>query len=87
MVSIKGLGAEDVYIEDDSLLAKKKRALNVFKMLIKFGFRLGDVNGINLSHLHKNEGGRIVIDDEMLEAMAEAGFSRLSFPVESDLKG
>ena len=83
MVSIKGLGAEDVYIEDDSLLAKKKRALNVFKMLIKFGFRLGDVNGINLSHLHKNEGGRIVIDDEMLEAMAEAGFSRLSFPVES----
>ena len=83
MLSIKALGAEDVYIEDDSLLAKKKRALNIFKMLIKFGFRLGDVNGINLSHLHKNEGGRIVIDDEMLETMAEAGFNRLSFPVES----
>lgn len=83
MVSIKELGAEDVYIEDDSLLAKKKRALNIFKMLIKFGFKLGDVNGINLSHLHKNEGGRIVIDDEMLEAMAAAGFNRLSFPVES----
>ena len=52
-------------------------------MLIKFGFKLGDVNGINLSHLHKNESGRIVIDDEMLETMAEAGFKRLSFPVES----
>lgn len=84
MVSIKELGAEDIYIEDDSLLAKKKRALNIFKMLIKFGFNLGDVNGINLSHLHKNDGtGRIIIDDEMLETMAEAGFKRLSFPVES----
>lgn len=82
--SIQALGAEDIYIEDDSLLAKKKRALNIFKMLIKFGFRLGDVNGVNLSHLHKNDGsGRLVIDDEMLETMAEAGFKRLSFPVES----
>src|SRR3989344_4334382 len=50
MISIQKLGAEDIYIEDDSLLAKKKRALNIFKMLIKFGFNLGDVNGINLSH-------------------------------------
>lgn len=83
MVSIRDLGVKDVYIEDDSMLAKKKRALNVFKMLIKFGFNLGDVNGVNLSHLHKNENGRIVIDDEMLETMAEAGFKRLSFPIES----
>lgn len=83
MISIRELGASDVYIEDDSLLAKKKRALSIFKMLIKFGFKLGDVNGVNLSHLHKNEAGRIVIDSEMLETMAEAGFNRLSFPVES----
>ena len=83
MVVIKELGAEYIYIEDDSLLAKKKRALEIFRMLIKFGFKLGDVNGVNLSHLHRNEGGRIVVDDEMLETMAEAGFDRLSFPVES----
>ncbi len=84
MVAIRDLGAEDIYIEDDSLLAKKKRALGIFRMLIKFGFKLGDVNGVNLSHLHKNDGnGRIVIDEEMLETMAEAGFKRLSFPVES----
>lgn len=81
---IKEIGAEDVYIEDDSFLARKKRALNIIRMMTKFVFNLGDVNGINLSHLHKNDGnGRIVIDDEMLEAMAEAGFKRLSFPVES----
>jgi len=84
LVSIKELGIEDIYIEDDSLLARKKRALDLFRMMIKFGFNLGDVNGINLSHLHKNDGGgRLVIDDEMLETMAEAGFKRLSFPVES----
>ncbi|OGN21777.1 MAG: hypothetical protein A2916_03600 [Candidatus Yanofskybacteria bacterium RIFCSPLOWO2_01_FULL_41_67] len=80
---IKELGAQYIYIEDDSLLAKKKRALAIFKMLIKYGFKLGDVNGVNLSHLHKNEGEKIVVDDEMLETMAEAGFDRLSFPVES----
>jgi len=84
IIAIKELGAKYVYIEDDSLLAKKKRALAIFRMLIKYGFKLGDVNGVNLSHLHKNDGsGRIVIDDEMLETMAAAGFNRLSFPVES----
>ena len=83
-VAIKALGANYIYIEDDSLLARKKRALAIFKMLIKYGFKLGDVNGVNLSHLHKNNGsGRLIIDDEMLETMAEAGFNRLSFPVES----
>lgn len=83
MAIIKDLGVEYIYFEDDSILAKKKRALNIFRMIIKFGFRLGDVNGVNLSHLHKNEGGRIVVDDEMIETMAAAGFDRLSFPVES----
>ena len=84
LYSIKELGGDYIYIEDDSLLAKKKRAQSIFKMLVKFGFKIGDVNGINLSHLHKNDGaGRIVIDEEMLETMAEAGFNRLSFPVES----
>lgn len=83
MERLKELSVEYVFIEDDSLLAKKKRALDIFKMLIKFGFKLGDVNGVNLSHLHKNEGGRIVPDDEMLETMAAAGFNKLLFPVES----
>lgn len=84
VIKILELGANYIYIEDDSLLARKKRALDIFKMLIKYGIKLGDVNGVNLSHLHKNDGtGRLVIDDEMLEVMAEAGFNRLSFPVES----
>lgn len=83
MAFLKKLGVEYVFIEDDSLLAKKKRALEIFRMLMKFGFRLGDVNGVNLSHLHKNENGRLVPDDELIETMAEAGFDKLLFPVES----
>ena len=83
MEFLRSLGVEYVFIEDDSLLAKKKRALDIFKMLIKFGFKLGDVNGVNLSHLHKNNGTKIVPDDEMIETMAEAGFNKLLFPVES----
>lgn len=83
IMAIEELGADYIYIEDDSLLAKKKRALDIFKMLIKYNKKLGDVNGVNLSHLHTNQGGKIVIDYEMLETMAEAGFNRLSFPVES----
>lgn len=84
IIAMDELGANYIYIEDDSLLARKKRAWDIFKMLIKYKKRLGDVNGVNLSHLHKNDGsGRLVIDIEMLETMAEAGFNRLSFPVES----
>jgi anaerobic magnesium-protoporphyrin IX monomethyl ester cyclase len=83
MEILKQLGVQYVFIEDDSLLAKKKRALNIFKMLINFGLELGDVNGVNLSHLFTNKNGRLVIDDEMLETMAEAGFSKLVFPVEA----
>lgn len=83
MASIKELGVKYVFFEDDSLLAKKKRALNIFRMIMKFGFELGDVNGVNLSHLFKNQDGRLAVDDEMLETMAEAGFNKLVFPIES----
>lgn len=83
MASLKELGVKFIFFEDDSLLAKKKRALDIFKMIIKFGFTLGDVNGVNLSHLFTNKNGKLVIDDELLETMAEAGFNRLVFPVES----
>lgn len=84
IVVVTDQGAEYIYIEDDSFLGRKKRAMNILRILVKYGKKLGDVNGVNLSHLHKNDGsGKIVVDDEMLEAMAEAGFDRLSFPVES----
>lgn len=83
MEMLKSLGVKYVFIEDDSLLANKKRAMTIFRNLAKYGFKLGDVNGVNLSHLVTNQNGRLVVDKEMLETMAEAGFYKLAFPVES----
>ena len=68
---LKGMGTEYVFLEDDSLLAKKQRAIEIFQALKGSGLRLIDVNGVNIVHLSKNVGGgKIVIDSELLEAMA-----------------
>ena len=85
--TLKGLGAEYVFLEDDSLLAKKDRAIQIFKALKGQGLKLIDVNGVNIVHMVKNEGGgRLVIDREMLEAMAECGFEKISLPFESGVQ-
>jgi radical SAM superfamily enzyme YgiQ (UPF0313 family) len=80
---LKGLGAEYIFFEDDSLLAKKKRATSLFQEATKMGLVLADVNGINLCHVLRNEGGKLVVDVELLEIMAEAGFRWLHLPFES----
>ena len=80
---LRELGVEYVFIEDDSLLAKKKRAINIFRLLAEMNLKLADVNGINLSHLFTRVNGKMGVDDKLLESMAAAGFKKLSFPVES----
>jgi radical SAM superfamily enzyme YgiQ (UPF0313 family) len=81
---LKGLGVEYVFVEDDSLLAKKERAIAIFRALKGMGLRLIDVNGVNIVHMVRNDGrGRLVIDMELLEAMAECGFEKLALPFES----
>jgi anaerobic magnesium-protoporphyrin IX monomethyl ester cyclase len=80
---LKDLGAEYVFFEDDSLFAKKNRAYMLFKQVADMNLRLLDVNGINLVHLFKNAGGRLDIDIEFLEVLAEAGFHTLTLPFES----
>lgn len=81
---LKGMGTEYVFLEDDSLLAKKQRAIEIFQTLKGSGLRLIDVNGVNIVHLSKNVGGgKIVIDSELLEAMADSGFEKISLPFES----
>jgi radical SAM superfamily enzyme YgiQ (UPF0313 family) len=80
---LKDLGVEYVFLEDDSLLAKTKRAIEIFRRISERGLQLADVNGINLVHLHKRERGKLVVNEELLEAMAAAGFKKLIFPVES----
>ena len=80
---LKNLGVQYLCIEDDSLLAKKKRVLDIFNRISEKNLKLGDMNGINLVHLCTNKKGKIEVDDELLEAMSHAGFKNLSFPVES----
>lgn len=81
--TLKDLGAEYLFFEDDSLFAKKKRAYELFRLLAEVKLKLLDVNGINICHLQKNYGGRLGIDHEFLEVLAEAGFTTLTLPFES----
>lgn len=82
--TLKALGAEYVFFEDDTLLAKKKRIIEIFRGLRAKGLKLIDVNGVNLCHLLRNAGGgKLVVDRDLLAAMAECGFEMLSLPFES----
>jgi radical SAM superfamily enzyme YgiQ (UPF0313 family) len=81
--TLKDLGAEYLFFEDDSLFAKKKRAYELFRLLREAKLKLLDVNGINICHLQKNYGGKLGIDYEFLETLAEAGFTTLTLPFES----
>ena len=81
--TLKDMGAEYVYFEDDSLFAKKHRAYKLFQLASEMGLRLADVNGVNLCHLQKNFDGKLGIDTEFLEVLAEAGFDFLQLPFES----
>ncbi len=81
--TLKDLGAEYIFFEDDSLFAKKKRAYTLFDKVAEMGLHLSDVNGINLVHLLKNYGGKLDIDVEFLEILSTAGFHMLHLPFES----
>jgi anaerobic magnesium-protoporphyrin IX monomethyl ester cyclase len=81
--TLKDLGAEYIFFEDDSLFAKKKRAYTLFEKVAEMGLHLSDVNGINIVHLLKNYSGRLDIDFEFLEILKGAGFHFLHLPFES----
>src|SRR5262249_36308207 len=80
---LQQLGVEYIFIEDDSLLAKKARALQIFEEIKRRRLRLSDINGVNLVHMFKKVDGVLVLDMELLTAMAEAGFKDLTLPFES----
>ena len=78
------MGTEYMFIEDDSLLAKKQRTIEILRALTGQGLKLIDVNSVNIVHLTKNDGhGGLMIDREYLEAMAESGFEKIALPFES----
>jgi len=81
--TLKDLGAEHIFFEDDSLFAKKKRAYTLFEKVAEMGLHLSDVNGINIIHLMKNFSGKLDIDVQFLETLSTAGFEMLHLPFES----
>lgn len=82
---LKSLGVEKVYIEDDSLLAKKARVREIFGRLLGSGLRIADANGVNLVHLFVRDRvtGKLKVDRDYLELFFESGFDHISFPIES----
>lgn len=81
--TLKRLGVEWVFVEDDSLLAKKKRALDLMDDFAATGLRFADVNGVNLAHLVVREGRGYAVDRGLLRALRQAGFEKLTLPFES----
>jgi len=76
---LKDLGVTDVFIEDDSLLGDKRRGLRLLRKIQGAGFNICDLNGINIIHLLK----RWKADHEVLEALANAGFTQINLPFET----
>lgn len=83
LAQLKSLGTTKLYLEDDTLFVHKKRIIDIFKRARGMGFTLADVNGVNLPHFQKREGEGLVIDEEFLTLLVEAGFDHIEFPVES----
>ncbi len=80
---LKALGVQYVFLEDDSLLAKKDRAIDIFHGLQQRKLTLSDVNGVNITHMCRSEGGKLVADEHLMTTMAETGFAELTLPFES----
>ena len=77
------LGVKKLFIEDDSLLAKKKRVKEIFREITHAGLTIADVNGVNLVHFFQNTPTGLEPDESYMELLYHAGFQQIVFPVES----
>lgn len=80
---LKDIGVTDVFVEDDTLFGHKQRAIQLLRDISGYGFRMWDINGINLPHLFRRDGGCFVPDLELLDVLQECRFAAISLPVES----
>lgn len=83
LVKLRSLGVNYIYVNDDTFLAKKKRVALILERMKKFDFKLADVNGINIVHFFKQHGGQLVVDEDLIAMLYEAGFRKISLPFES----
>jgi len=80
---LKSLGVTKVFIEDDSLLAKKERIRRIFTAIRGEGLTIADTNGVNLVHFFKKTPHGLEPDEDYMALLAEAGLKQIVFPVES----
>ena len=79
VAALKEIGVKQVFVEDDTLLGMKRRAIDLLRLIKGEGLDIIDVNGVNVVHLmNKNEP-----DAEVLEALVGAGFREIVLPFES----
>tara|TARA_Y100000590_G_scaffold465321_1_gene637298 strand:- start:5306 stop:6811 length:1506 start_codon:yes stop_codon:yes gene_type:complete len=85
---IISLGAEYLFFEDDSLLAKKKRIKTIFNNLKTKKLKIVDVNGVNLAHFftRNKETKKLDVDVELLDLMKEVGWVEIAYPFESGVQ-
>lgn len=85
--TLKSLGVERLFFEDDALLADKDRVRVFFGTVRDRGILMSDVNGVNLIDFYnrgkENKCGEWDIDIEYLEILRDAGFDQMVFPAES----
>tara|TARA_R110001606_G_scaffold396540_1_gene570855 strand:- start:2754 stop:4304 length:1551 start_codon:yes stop_codon:yes gene_type:complete len=79
------LGIKQIFIEDDAIFGRKKRAIKILERMIDLDLRVMNINGINIIHLVKKGDGEFKWepDFKLIELMAKAGFTDFSFPFES----
>jgi radical SAM superfamily enzyme YgiQ (UPF0313 family) len=82
---LKKIGVKQVFIEDDSIFGKKRRAIDMLKQIQGNDLQILDVNGVNIIHLLKKEGlnKKMKPDFEVLDSLKNAGFTELVLPFES----
>ncbi len=81
---LKGLGVEQVYIEDDMFLGRKERALRLLRKIQEAGMSISDVNGVNVVHMFRKDAlRRYEPDIDIIGALKEAGFHEIVMAFES----
>ncbi|TSC71406.1 MAG: hypothetical protein G01um101470_627, partial [Parcubacteria group bacterium Gr01-1014_70] len=84
LATLKGLGVEQVYIEDDMFLGRKERALRLLSKIQEAGMSISDVNGVNVVHLFRKDAlRRYEPDFTIIGALKEAGFREIVLAFES----
>ena len=79
------IGANQIFISDDSIFGMKKRAIRLLRSIRHMGLDLSDVNGMNMVHFVKKSGtpGWMVPDEEVIELLFDVGFKDVVLPFES----